>query len=290
MVADIEMPSAGAATRPSLRQRALGYSQRLPNLLYHRQAFTSLTVSGSGAAALTMSEIFDLTNLLLMAVAVAIFLRLRSVLGRRTEDDRARRDSYAARDAAATARDAAVAPLPRADAPPVGGAPSSQSIDDRLGPLPKDSRALEPLRKIAEADPAFETGAFLNGAKIAYEAIVSSYAKGDRETLRGLLSREVFDSFNSVISDREARGETNEFSFVGIASAEIVDAYLAEPVAHVSVRFVSDLVTAVRDRSGNVIEGDIKAVRQVTDVWTFARDVSSPNPNWRLVATDSPEA
>jgi predicted lipid-binding transport protein (Tim44 family) len=60
-------------------------------------------------------------------------------------------------------------------------------------------------------------------------------------------------------------------------------------MAHITVRFVSDLVTAVRDRAGNVVEGDIKATRQVTDVWTFARDVTSPNPNWRLVATDSPE-
>ncbi len=237
-----------------------------------------------------MSEIFDPTNLLLMAVAVAIFLRLRSVLGRRTDDDRARLDTYAARDAAAAAPDSNVVPMPRADAPPTAAKPSSQNVDDRLGPLPADSRALEPLREIAKADPSFEAGAFLNGAKIAYEAIVTAYARGDRETLRGLLSKEVFDSFNSVISEREARGETNEFSFVGIAAADIVDAHLAGRVAHVTVRFVSDLVTAVRDRSGNVIEGDIKAVRRVTDVWTFARDVAASNPNWRLAATDSPEA
>jgi predicted lipid-binding transport protein (Tim44 family) len=236
-----------------------------------------------------MSEIFDLTNLLLMAVAVAVFLRLRSVLGRRTEDDRTRLDSYAAREAAA-ARDANVAPLPRAEAPLAGAKPSSESVDERLGPLPENSRAHEPLRQIAEADPSFETGSFLKGARVAYEAIVTAYAGGDRETLRGLLSREVFDSFNTVISEREARGETNEFSFVGIAAAEIIDAHFVDSDAHVTVRFVSDLVTAVRDRAGNVIEGDIKAVRQVTDVWTFARDVSSRNPNWRLVATDSPEA
>jgi predicted lipid-binding transport protein (Tim44 family) len=236
-----------------------------------------------------MSEIFDLTNLLLMAVAVAIFLRLRSVLGRRTEDDRARLDSYAAREAAA-ARDNNVVKMPHADLPrPVAPAPG-ESVDDRVGALPEDSRALEPLRAIAAADPSFETNAFLNGAKIAYEAIVTAYARGDRNTLRDLLSREVFESFNAVISEREARGETNEFSFVGIGSAGIIDAHLADRVAHVTVRFVSDLVTAVRDRSGNVIEGDIKAVRQVTDVWTFARDISSRNPNWRLVATDTPEA
>ncbi len=232
-----------------------------------------------------MSDIFDLTNLLLMAVAVAIFLRLRSVLGRRTEDDRARLNSYAAREAAA-ARDNTVTPITRPETAPPSAPPAGQSVDERLGPLPEETRAHEPLRQIAEADPSFETDAFLKGANVAYEAIVTAYAGGDRETLRGLLSREVFDSFNTVISEREARGETNEFSFVGIASAGIIDASFTDRIAHVTVRFVSELVTAVRDRAGNVIEGDIKAVRQVTDVWTFARDVSSRNPNWRLVATD----
>jgi predicted lipid-binding transport protein (Tim44 family) len=237
-----------------------------------------------------MGDIFDLTNILLLAVAVAIFLRLRSVLGRRTGDEQPRLDRYAARDAAAQpARDNNVVPMPRAEPRPSGNQPSGQNLDDRLGALPQGSRALEPLREIAKADPSFDTGSFLKGAKIAYEAIVTAYARGDRETLHNLLSREVFDSFSSVISERESRGETNELSFVGISSADIVDAHLADRIAHVTVRFVSELVTAVRDKEGNVIEGDLKAVRQVTDVWTFARDVASPNPNWQLVATDSPE-
>ena len=238
---------------------------------------------------MTMSDIFDLTNLLLLAVAVAIFLRLRSVLGRRTGDEQPRLDRYTARDAAAPARDSNVIPMPRAEPIPSGGQPSSRSVDERLGALPEGSRAVEPLREIAKADPSFDTGSFLKGAAIAYEAIVTAYARGDRETLRNLLSREVLDSFSAVISERESRGETNELSFVGISSADIVDAHLADRIAHVTVRFVSELVTAVRDRAGNVIEGDIKAVRQVTDVWTFARNVTSPNPNWQLVATDTPE-
>jgi predicted lipid-binding transport protein (Tim44 family) len=236
-----------------------------------------------------MSDIFDLTNLLLLAVAVAIFLRLRSVLGRRTGDEQPRLDRYAPRDAASPARDNNVIPMPRAETIPSGGQPPSRSVEDRLGTLPDDSRAVEPLREIAKADPSFDTGSFLKGATIAYEAIVTAYARGDRETLRNLLSREVLDSFSSVISERESRGETNELSFVGISSADLVDANFANRVAHVTVRFVSELVTAVRDKAGNVIEGDIKAVRRVTDVWTFARDVSSPNPNWQLVATDTPE-
>jgi predicted lipid-binding transport protein (Tim44 family) len=236
-----------------------------------------------------MSDIFDLTNLLLLAVAVAIFLRLRSVLGRRTGDEQPRLDRYAARDAAAPARDSNVVPMPRAETIPSGGKPSTRSVDDRVGALPEGSRAVAPLREIAKADPSFDAASFMKGATIAYEGIVTAYAHGDRETLRNLLSREVLDSFSSVISERESRGETNEFSFVGISSADIVDAHLADRVAHITVRFVSELVTAIRDRAGNVIEGDIKAVRQVTDVWTFARNLSSPNPNWQLVATDTPE-
>ena len=239
---------------------------------------------------MTMSDIFDLTNILLLAVAVAIFLQLRSVLGRRTGDEQPRLDRYATRDAAPQpSRDGNVVPMPRADPRPSGGQSSSQSVDERLGALPEGSRALGPLREIAKADPSFDAGSFVKGAKIAYEAIVTAYARGDRETLRNLLSREVFDSFSSVITERDSRGETNEFSFIGINSADIVDAHLADRVGHVTIRFVSELVTAVRDKAGNVIEGDIKAVRQVTDVWTFARDVASPNPNWQLVATDSPE-
>ena len=170
-----------------------------------------------------------------------------------------------------------------------GGNPRAKASTTAWAPCRKAAVRLRRLREIAKADPSFDAGSFLKGATIAYEAIVTAYARGDRETLRNLLSREVLDSFSSVISERESRGETNELSFVGIASADIVDAHLADRVAHVTVRFVSELVTAVRDKAGNVIEGDIKAVRRVTDVWTFARNVASPNPNWQLVATDTPE-
>ena len=242
-----------------------------------------------------MSDIFDLTNILLLAVAVAIFLRLRSVLGRRTGDEQPRLDRYAPHDAPAQPardkRDTNVIPMPqRTEASaPAGASSSGPAIEERLAAVPEGSRALGPLREIAKADPSFDTSSFLKGARIAYEAIVTAYAQGDRGTLRNLLSSEVFDSFSSVIAERESRGETNDMSFVGISTSDITDASFSGRIAHVTVRFVSELVTAVRDKTGTVIEGDIKAVRQVTDVWTFARDVASPNPNWQLVATDSPE-
>jgi predicted lipid-binding transport protein (Tim44 family) len=245
--------------------------------------------SGPGAAALHTSDIFDLTNILLLAVAVIIFLRLRSVLGRRTGNERPHPDPYAAPDAGSP-RESNVITLPRTEVRPPASRPAGPSIDERLASLPLGSSVRGPLRDIAAADPAFEAGLFLSGAKVAYETIITAYAHGDRETLRNLLSPEVYDSFNAVIAERESRGETAEFSFVGLASADISDGHLDAETAHITVRFVSDLVTAVRDRAGSVVEGDLKAVRRVTDVWTFARDVRSANPNWRLVATDSAES
>ncbi|MGO9543523.1 MAG: Tim44/TimA family putative adaptor protein [Rhodomicrobium sp.] len=225
-----------------------------------------------------------------MGVAVIIFFRLRSVLGRRTGNERPRLDPYAAPDATPPReRENNVITLPRTEPRPPVSPPTGPGIDERLGSLPPDSSALAPLREIASADPTFDIAAFLKGAKTAYETIVTAYANGDREALRNLLAPEVYDSFNAIIAERESRGEVTEFSFVGILSADVAEATLAGQIAHVTVRFVSELVTAVRDRSGNVVEGDLKAVRRVTDVWTFARDVRSPNPNWRLVATDSVE-
>lgn len=238
------------------------------------------------------SDIFDLTNILLIGVAVLIFFRLRSVLGRKTGEERPRFDPYAPGTAQSQDRDSNVVPLPRTPVRMPESRPesASKSVDERLSGLPAESPALPPLRDIATADQSFEITGFFKGAKAAYETVVTAYAHGDRETLRGLLSPEVYDSFNSVIAERESREETTEFSFVGILSADITDASLAGQIARVTVQFVSELVTAVRDRMGNVVEGDVKSVRRVTDLWTFERDVRSPNPNWRLVATNSVES
>ena len=237
------------------------------------------------------SDIFDLTNILLLAVAIIIFFRLRSVLGRKTGNERPRLDPFTTPDAATPReRESNVVTLPRTPVRMSEPKPGSQSVDERLSSVAPGSAALAPLREIAAADPSFEIGAFIAGAKVAYETVVTAYAHGDRKTLRNLLSTEVYDSFNTVIAERKSRDETAEFSFVGILSADVTDASLAGQMAHVTIRFVSELVTAVRDRMGNVVEGDVKSVRRVTDVWTFERDVRLSNPNWRLVATNSVES
>ncbi|MGE0613272.1 MAG: Tim44/TimA family putative adaptor protein, partial [Hyphomicrobiales bacterium] len=136
-------------------------------------------------------------------------------------------------------------------------------------------------------DPSFDPKEFLNGAKAAYEMIVVAFASGDRRTLKQLLSKDVLDGFVGALDERETRGDVVGSSFVGIDRADLIEAELKNKQAQVTVKFVSDLITATRDKNGEVIEGDPKKVREVTDIWTFARDVTSRDPNWKLVATEA---
>ena len=97
-----------------------------------------------------------------------------------------------------------------------------------------------------------------------------------------------FDGFAGAISDREARGEIIDQSFVGINKADLLEAELKNGTAQVTVKFVSELISATRDRAGAVIAGDTKKIKEVVDIWTFAREVASRDPNWRLIATQAP--
>ena len=155
-----------------------------------------------------------------------------------------------------------------------------------------DPSVTEGLLEVAKYDPHFEPNAFVNGASIAYEMIVSEFADGNRKALKDLLSREVYDGFVAAIGEREARGEVVDQQFVGIKKAEILEAEMKGGVAFMTVRFVSELINATRNRAGDVIAGDPQKIKDVTDIWTFSRDVSNPralsNPNWRLVATQAP--
>src|SRR5262249_20071998 len=143
------------------------------------------------------------------------------------------------------------------------------------------------LDAILAEDASFDAKHFLAGARAAYEMIVTAYAEGDRRTLKNLLSREVYDGFENAIREREGRGETTETRFASIDRADITGAELRGKTAHITVRFVSQLVSVTHDRSGGVIEGSPEKVTEVTDVWTFARDISSRDPNWKLVATEA---
>lgn len=134
---------------------------------------------------------------------------------------------------------------------------------------------------------SFDPDEFVSGAKMAHEMIARAYADGDRSTLKPLLGDDVFASFDAAITAREKAGHKVEFSFVGLKQAKLEEAGLRDRLAEVTVRFVSELISATRDAAGAVIEGAAGVVREVTDVWTFARDTRSSDPNWKLVATSA---
>ena len=235
-----------------------------------------------------MRDLFDIYTIIFLALAVFIFLRLRSVLGQRTGRERPPYDPYSAREAARPSnndnvvaippRTGDVAPKPAADAEPA---------ERWKGIAEAGSPAALGLDAVMALDPSFDAKHFITGARAAYEMIVTAYAQGDRRSLKNLLGREVYDGFESAIKDREGRGEKAETRFVSIDKSEITGAEVKSKTAHITVRFVSQLVSATRDRDGNVIDGSADKVTDVTDVWTFARDLSSRDPNWKLVATEA---
>jgi predicted lipid-binding transport protein (Tim44 family) len=233
--------------------------------------------------------VFDIYTIIFLALAVFIFLRLRSVLGQRTGRERPPYDPYSARDAVRSpANDKVVALPPRPESTAPRPAEVASPPTDRWKGLAETGSSLAAgLDAIAAADSDFDAQHFITGARAAYEMIVSAFAEGDRRQLRSLLSREVNDGFETAIAERENRGETADTRFVSIDDATITGADLRNRTAQITVRFVSKLISATRDRSGNVIEGNAERVTDVTDVWTFARDVSSRDPNWKVVATEA---
>ena len=140
---------------------------------------------------------------------------------------------------------------------------------------------------IARQDKSFDANHFLSGAQTAYEMIVLTYAQGDRRTLRKLLSREVYEGFEATIRERESKGETVESRFVTIEKPDITAVELSNRIAQITVRFVSQIISVTRDKTGTVIDGDPEKATDVTDIWTFARNLPSRDPNWKLVATEA---
>ena len=239
-----------------------------------------------------MDGLFDIYNIIFLVLAVAIFLRLRSVLGRRTGNERPPAE-YRTREngeATATARGDNVVTMPGtrgADVPVP--APVADSDAQIAKVAPEGTPLNDGLKAVAAADRGFDPPRFIEGARAAYEMIVMAFAAGDRKALKPLLSKEVFDGFSAAIADRESRGEKAESTFVGIDKAEIVDAQLKGDTAQLTVRFRSELISLTRAKDGTVVDGDPNKVVEVVDVWTFARDVGNRDPNWKLVATESAE-
>ncbi|MGH6848066.1 MAG: Tim44/TimA family putative adaptor protein [Methylocella sp.] len=245
-----------------------------------------------------MQNSFDMTTIVFALLAAFVVWKLRSVLGTRNGAEKPPRNPFAsrtpgrfweARRGDADSGDSAnrVIPLPGAAEPPVAIAPAK---DDRWKPNAEPgSKAWAGLDTIAAADPAFAIKPFAEGAKSAYEMIVTAFAEGNREVLRNLLSPEVFESFAAALAEREKRGEKVTTTFVSIDKVMIDDARLNRRTAEIKIHFTSEMITATRDQSGTVIDGSPDKVVQIDDVWTFARDTGSRDPNWKLAATETAE-
>jgi predicted lipid-binding transport protein (Tim44 family) len=231
----------------------------------------------------------DIYTIIFLALAVFIFLRLRSVLGQRTGSERPPYDRAAPNVVQRAQDNNNVVPMPGAV---IDQAPLAPSADvapaDRWKGLAEPGTPLAAgLDAIAAQDSSFDPRHFISGARGAYEMIVLAFANGDRRALKDLLSGDVYDSFDAVIKDREKHEQKTETRFVSIDKAELVGAEARDRAAQLTVRFVSQMISVTRDKTGAIVDGNADKVADITDVWTFARDTSSRDPNWKLVGTGS---
>lgn len=220
-------------------------------------------------------------------IAAFLVLRLKNTLGKRTghEQEPPAHGKFGfahGRDDKADGRDDdTVVALPGRDAAPDGEAPDLEPDID-ASPLDRG------LHAIARADRNFDRAGFTEGARGAYEMIVTAFAEGDAPALRPLLADKVLGSFTDVIDARAARGESVETRLVGFRSVDIIEAELVDGrTAEITLRFVVEMMSVTRDNEGRVIAGDPNQIVTVTDIWTFARDTRSRDPNWELIATRS---
>jgi predicted lipid-binding transport protein (Tim44 family) len=230
----------------------------------------------------------DIYTIIFLALAVFIFLRLRNVLGQRTGNERPPYDR-AARNVVQGTPDSNVVPIPGTviDQTPMAPADVAPPADQWKGIAEPGTPLAQGLDGIAAQDSSFDPRHFVSGARSAYEMIVLAFANGDRRSLKDLLSAEVYESFDTAIKDRERQERKTETRFVSIDKAEIVGAEARDRTAQLTVRFVSQMISVTRDKAGTIVDGNPDKVADITDVWTFARDATSRDPNWKLVGTGS---
>jgi predicted lipid-binding transport protein (Tim44 family) len=230
-----------------------------------------------------MPEI-DLPTVIFALVALFVAWKLRSVLGVRQDSERP---------------GGLLAPLRR-----VPGSPAPPAVQPDAAPPPAPQHPAERWKGVAEPDPAVWTGldaiaaadrgfspeAFLSGARVAYDMVVHAFAAGDSATLRNLMTPEAFANFDNAIRARAAARQTMTTTVVSIDNATIVGAHLIGAMAQLRVRFLAKLVSAVHDAQGAVVEGSPSTVEDHIDLWTFARDARSRDPNWQLTATEPESA
>jgi predicted lipid-binding transport protein (Tim44 family) len=238
-----------------------------------------------------MEDGFQFLDIILFAAIAAFFvLRLRGVLGKRTGHDKRNADPFGSRDKAED-EDDKVIPLPdrsqNARAEEAGEGAAAEAAEDAEAEADSTPLAAN-LRQIRRVDKSFDEDGFVEGARVAFEWVIDAFAQGDAKKLRPLLSNDVYGDFAGAIEDRENAGQVLETTLVGITEALIIEAELQGRTAFVTIKFVSEQVNVVRDGDGETVEGDPNHVTKITDIWTFARNTRSRDPDWTLVATRSP--
>lgn len=227
-----------------------------------------------------MSDGFQVIDIIFFAmIAAFLVLRLRSVLGRRDGHEGGHSDNF-------------TSPMPGEQeknkvVPLAGTKPSNkdEKFDAELDG--EDEHLTKGFADIKAVDREFNPRDFISGAKMAFEMILGAYSKSDIKTLKPLLSAEVFNNFAQSIKDREQAGEILEETLVSIKKAQIVEAYAEGSIVNVTVKFISEQISALRNKEGEVIEGNPDYVAEITDFWTFIRDAKHQDPNWLLAATRS---
>ncbi len=211
--------------------------------------------------------------LVLAGIAIFLILRLRSVLGTREGFEKPPLQKQS--DANNSRRDFEV----------IEGGPDHDITDH----VPEDSEQAQVLAAMKRVEPAFSVGEFVQGARGAYEMIVMGFERGNLDEIQPFLSEEVFDTFVSVVAAREDQGLTIEAEFVGVRETTLSDAKFDKDTnqAEITMRFVGELTSVVRDRGGDIIEGNPNTIKRQKDSWTFARVMGKDDPNWLLVATDA---
>ena len=196
-----------------------------------------------------MNYSFEYIDILLLAmIAGFIFLRLRGILGKRTGHEKNVDPNFAQNFS------------------------SKKILKNEMEKVNFDEKAKED---------------FLKGAKIAYETIIKNFASGNLKSIKYLLDKKVFDQFNETIKEKNSKGYKSETTFIGISSASIKEHSTLNNILEVTVDYVSEIISCVKDRDNKILSGDPKKVRKVFDTWKFSKDSRSNNPNWLLIDTQT---
>lgn len=210
--------------------------------------------------------------LVLAGIAVFLILRLKSVLGTREGFEKPPVPKQASSKS-------------RRDFEVIEGGPDRDITDH----VPEESDAAQALAAMKRIEPEFSVSEFVQGARGAYEMIVMGFERGNLNEIEPFLAEDVFETFVSVVAAREDQGLTIEAEFVGVREIAISEARFDKDTnrAEITLRFVGELTSVVRDKGGDIVEGSPNTVKKQKDAWTFARVMGTDDPNWLLVATDA---